>query len=287
MRKLILIVALLIIGFSTYSATPKKRSSFHDSTLKVMTFNMRYDNKGDGDNRWDNRKERVANAINFYSPDILGAQELLDHQYEYLKAKLPEYSSIGVGRDDGVKGGEYNPLFYNKKRFELVKSGTFWLSATPEVVSRGWDGACNRLATWAVLKDRKSGRQVFAMNTHLDHVGKEARSQGVKLLLERAKLYSGGRPIFITGDFNSTPESDVVAQIKGSGIKDSREISPVVYGPDWSYHNWEGYDYKEKSLIDYIFTDGQLATKSYGVVAETHDGKYLTDHCPVIATFVY
>lgn len=258
-----------------------------NTDIKVMSFNIRYDNSGDGANVWKKRRNRVANAIKFYAPDILGAQEVLDNQYTFLKNELPEYASIGVGRDDGKTRGEYNPLFFRKDRFTLLDKGVFWLSATPEEVSKGWDGACNRLATWAILRDNHTGKQVFALNTHLDHVGQTARREGVNLILNRAKQYAGSSPIIITGDFNAVASDNVIQNMKNGGMKDSRDIAKVKYGPAWSFHDWKGYDYEWKSLIDYVWTDGQLNVKSSGVLAETEDGKYLSDHCPILTTFEY
>lgn len=257
--------------------------------LKVMSFNVRYDNPGDRDNGngWEERRQRVSDAINFYDADIVGTQEVLAHQLEDLKVRLPEYAMTGVGREDGVTKGEYAALWWKRDKFDVVDSGNFWLSATPEVAgSMGWDGACVRIATWAVLRDRRTGREIFALNTHLDHVGQVARREGVLLILRRVAELAGGRPTVVTGDFNSTPDSDVVAHVTGVDVpghlRDSRRESPLVYGPDWTYHEYFTLPVEKRVLIDYVFLGGPVTVRSYGVLAERNGEECLSDHCPVL-----
>lgn len=257
--------------------------------LNVMSFNIRYDNPEDGLNNWQYRKERVANAIHFYDADILGAQEVLHNQLEELKVRLPQYTAIGVGRIDGKEKGEYSALFYKKERFTLIDSGYFWLSETPTVVgSNGWDGACERIATWAKLKDNASGKQVFALNTHFDHVGVVARRESVALILKKVEELSKGVPVVITGDFNAEPQSDVIRSLTDTTNKlhltDSRSVAPVVYGPAWSFHDFGKIPYERRSLIDYIFIRNGVKVTRYGVLAETENEALLSDHTPVLVT---
>ena len=160
------------------------------TSLSVMTFNMRYDNPEDGQNNWRFRRERVAGVIKAQEVDVLGTQELLSNQFNDLSGLLTGYQGVGVGRLDGVESGEYCAVFFRKDRFTLLDSGTFWLSETPEVVgSLGWDGACERIATWVVLRDR-DGRELFFIDTHLDHVGQVARDEGVSLLMNGIETLS-------------------------------------------------------------------------------------------------
>lgn len=188
------------------------------TSLSVMTFNMRYDNPEDGQNNWRFRRERVAGVIKAQEVDVLGTQELLSNQFNDLSGLLTGYQGVGVGRLDGAESGEYCAVFFRKDRFTLLDSGTFWLSETPEVVgSLGWDGACERIATWVVLRDR-DGRELFFIDTHLDHVGQVARDEGVSLLMKRIETLSGGRPVILTGDFNSEPGSSVVAHVQKDGV---------------------------------------------------------------------
>lgn len=254
-----------------------------------MSFNMRYDNPRDSLNNWKYRKDRAANAILFYDVDLLGTQEVLHNQLQDLKQRLPEYAMVGVGRADGKEKGEYSALWYKKDRFTLLDSGNFWLSETPEVAgSKGWDGACERIATWAKLQDTVSGKSYFALNTHLDHVGKVARREAINLILDSINQLSEGLPVIVTGDFNAEPESDVIKRVTDTAnpnhLIDTRKVSPVVYGPAWSFHNFGKVPYEQRSLIDYVFVRNGVNVLKYGVLAETENSAYLSDHTPILVT---
>ena len=232
MKKLFLmLLPLLAIACS---GNEGKEQTTGNQELKVMSFNIRYDNPGDSLNNWKFRADRVADAILFYNADVVGTQEVLSNQLADLKERISDrYGMVGVGREDGKEQGEYAALWYKKDRFELCDSGNFWLSQTPEVAgSMGWDGACVRIASWAVLRDKESAKELLALNTHLDHVGQVARREGITLILDRVRELRGDRPVVVTGDFNSTPESDVVAHITGDSIPghltNTRTASPPV-----------------------------------------------------------
>ena len=223
----------------------------------------------------------------FYDIDILGTQEVLHNQLLDMKSILPEYEVIGVGRKDGKEQGEYSALWFKKSRFSLVKSGYFWLSQTPDVPgSLGWDGACERIATWAILKDKRTNKSLFVLNTHLDHIGKVARRESVKLLLNSISKIGKKLPVIVTGDFNSNPSSSVIKSLTDSNntlhLTDSRTVSPIVYGPGWSFHDFGKLPLKERELIDYIFVRGGIKVLKYGVLAETNNTTYLSDHTPVM-----
>ena len=151
--------------------------------VKLISYNLRNSHGKDGDNAWMKRRHATPEMIRREAPDVFGVQEGLIDQLQYIDAECPQYARVGVGRDDGAEKGEFMAVYYLRDRFELLDSGTFWLSETPDKVSRGWDGACNRTVTWVELKDRKSGKEFFYFNTHLDHKGKAAREEGVKLLI--------------------------------------------------------------------------------------------------------
>lgn len=285
MKKLI----LLFLPIFTLSYGQVKQQPSKLKPVNVMSFNIRYDNPEDGQDNWKYRKERVANAIHFYEVDILGTQEVLHHQLLDMQKRLPEYGVIGVGREDGKEKGEYSALWYKKERFSLLDSGYFWLSATPEIVgSKGWDGACERVASWAKLKDKISGKVFFALNTHLDHVGEIARREGINLILQRIKQLSNGYAVVVTGDFNAEPESDVIKRVVDSNnplhLIDARSISPIVYGPSWSFHDFGRIAYEKRSLIDYVFVRNGLKVLRYGVLAETNNDAFLSDHAPILVT---
>lgn len=254
------------------------------TSLSVMTFNMRYDNPEDGQNNWRFRRERIAGVIKAQEVDVLGTQELLSNQFNDLSGLLTGYQGVGVGRLDGAESGEYCAVFFRKDRFTLLDSGTFWLSETPEVVgSLGWDGACERIATWVVLRDR-DGREFFFIDTHLDHVGQVARDEGVSLLMKRIETLSGGRPVILTGDFNSEPGSSVVAHVQKDGVlRDAKAIAAQRSGTDWSFSDFGQIPEAERPLLDYIFVSGDIEAVRYEVLPDTFDGGYVSDHAPVMA----
>ena len=254
------------------------------TSLSVMTFNMRYDNPEDGQNNWRFRRERVAGVIKAQEVDVLGTQELLSNQFNDLSGLLTGYQGVGVGRLDGAESGEYCAVFFRKDRFTLLDSGTFWLSETPEVVgSLGWDGACERIATWGVLRERE-GRELFFIDTHLDHVGQVARDEGVSLLMKRIETLSGGRPVILTGDFNSEPGSSVVAHVQKDGVlHDAKAIAAQRSGTDWSFSDFGQIPEAERPLLDYIFVSGDIEAVRYEVLPDTFDGGYVSDHAPVMA----
>ena len=177
----ILLIQCLI--FSSFSYSQKSKP------INAMSFNIRYDNPEDGAQNWHHRKENVVRMLNFYDLDIIGMQEVLVSQLNYLKDNLKDYQAIGVGREDGKEKGEFAPVFFRKDRFKELKSGTFWLSETPEKVSKGWDAALERIATWIVLKDKTTGKDFIFMNTHFDHRGKQARIESAKLLKTKQQYW--------------------------------------------------------------------------------------------------
>ena len=253
--------------------------------LKVMTFNIRYDNPDDNLNNWKYRKEAVSKLIRAENIDILGAQEVLANQLKDITERLPEYNSIGVGREDGIAKGEFSPIFYKKNRFTVIKSGYFWLSETPETASKGWDAACERIATWAQLKDKSTGKIIFVLNTHLDHVGTLARQKSVELLKKNTALLSEGLPQIIMGDFNADPESTVIKQMlmrsNSNELFNSKAVAKKVYGANWTFNGFGSVALKDRPIIDYIFINKAVRVKEHIIAPETANGKFLSDHSAV------
>lgn len=274
MKRLIYLLSAVCVAACTEAPT----------TMNVMTFNMRYDNPEDGENNWQFRRDRVTQVIISSQVDVFGTQELLVNQFNELKERLPQFEAVGVGRIDGKDAGEFNAVFFLRDRFTLVDSGSFWLSETPEVVgSMGWDGACERLATWTVLRDTK-GEELFFINTHLDHVGEVARREGVSLLLDRIASLRGDRRVVLTGDFNADPESDVIAHVAESGVmRDAKVIAAEKAGAAWSFSGFGRVPEAERLLIDYIFVSDGVAVDRYEVLPDTLGGGYVSDHAPVKA----
>lgn len=255
--------------------------------LNVMTFNIRCDNGKDGDNNWEFRRDRAANAVKFYDADLVGMQEVRHNQLEDFIERLPGYSYVGVGRKDGKTGGEYCPVWYRTDRFKLLDSGNFWLSETPDVAgSKGWDTSYERIASWVKLQDKRSGKKFVFMNTHLDHKGPVARKEGARLLLTKIAEIAGNLPVMLTGDFNAVETDEPIQVILNAGdglaLTDSRKVSKLVYGPNWTWHNFGRTPLERRTLIDYVFTKGPVTVNRYGVLAETEGTAFLSDHAPIL-----
>lgn len=259
------------------------------NNLKVMSYNIRYDNPGDGQNQWNNRKDFAADLIRFYDADLLGAQEVLHNQLVDLSDRLPGYAHVGVGREDGKTKGEYAPIFYKNDRFELVRSGNFWLAEDINAVGKkGWDAACERVATWAVLRDKQSGKAFFFLNTHLDHMGKTARHEGAALVLEQSRQLASDLPVIVTGDFNAAPSDEPIRVLTDASdprhLTHSRDLAPLKYGPEWTFHNFGKIPFAKREWIDYIFVKGNIRVLDHGVLTDTLNELYPSDHCPVVST---
>ncbi len=259
--------------------------------LNVLTFNIRLDTESDKDNQWKYRKDFAADLIKFYEADLCGAQEVLHNQLTDLLERMPGYAYIGVGREDGKTKGEYAPIIYRMDRFSVLNHGDFWLGEDINAVGvKGWDAACERVATWGIFKDNETGTEFFMLNTHLDHMGKVARHEGAKLVIEKAAEFAGNLPIIVTGDFNATADSDPIQVIVNPNdprhLTDSRTITALCYGPDWSFHNFGRTPMERRGLIDYIFIKGDFSVERHGVLTDTKNHLYPSDHCPVLTTLV-
>lgn len=251
-------------------------------SLKLMTYNIRLDVASDGENSWPNRKEYWASQVGFYGPDIFGIQEALPHQVTDIEALLPKYSYVGIGRD-GEGKGESSNIFYEKKRFTVLKQNTFWLSETPDKISRGWDAALNRVCTYALFKDSKTQQTFWVFNTHLDHIGELARTNSIQLILSKIKeLNTENYSVFLMGDFNSEPTEDRIINLKKQ-MDDSHAISQKKpFGPSGTFNAFK-HDEAVTKLIDYIFLSRNNAfkVKKYAVLSDSKDLKYPSDHLPV------
>jgi endonuclease/exonuclease/phosphatase family metal-dependent hydrolase len=249
--------------------------------IRIITYNIRYNNPADGVNAWPNRSKDVGALLDFHKADIFGLQEALIGQIEDIKKQLPNMEWVGIGRDDGKKAGEFSPLFYNSKKFKALKSGWFWLSQTPEKPSLGWDAACNRVCTWLLLETDKKDRQFMVFNTHFDHQGVKARTESAKLILRKIKeLNTSKLPVILTGDFNLTPEQEPIAVITKE-LQDSHSITKeAAYGPTGTFNGFK-FDSPLKDRIDYVFVNNLVEVKQYGVLTDSKDLRYPSDHLPV------
>lgn len=263
-----------------------------DTPLKVMSFNIRYDNPKDGTNAWSHRRDMVAQTISFHDVDICGLQEVLDHQLQELAGLLPEYEWIGVGRDDGEKKGEYAPVFFRAERLRLLKSGYFWLSETPEKAgSFGWDAACTRIVTWGKFAIRSTGEEFYFFNTHFDHVGQTAREKSAELLLDKIDSIASLDPVFVTGDFNCTNKNKAYSILTsrpngGTPLQDTHLLSQKGHYGGTQTFNGFSYTLRQDHIIDYIFVRNAGPVLSHGIIADRWDGRFVSDHYPVLAEIV-
>ncbi|SHM81286.1 endonuclease/exonuclease/phosphatase family protein [Flavobacterium chilense] len=256
---------------------------FYGQNLKIMTYNIRLDVASDGENAWPNRKDYFASQIQFYSPDIFGVQEATPNQVTDIALALPKYNKFGIGREE--KGtGEACTIYYKKDRFQVQESNTFWLSETPDKVSRGWDAACNRVCTYGLFKDLKTNKVFWIFNLHLDHMGEVARVKGVELVLSKiAALNTNKLPVFLMGDFNSEPDTKQIVTIK-KVMDDTKDVSKEKpFGPSGTFNDFK-HNEPVTLLLDYIFIskNSGLTVQKHAVLSDSKDLKYPSDHLPVL-----
>ena len=271
-NKIILVVFLLFVS-----------GSFYGQNLKIMTYNIRLDVASDGENAWPNRKDYFTSQIQFYSPDVFGVQEANHVQVDYIASSLPNYNKFGVGREEGG-AGEACTIYYKKDRFKVEQSNTFWLSETPNVVSRGWYADCNRVCTYGLFKDLKTKKTFWVFNLHLDHMGEEARIKGVQLALKKiSELNTKKYPAFLMGDFNSEPDTKQIAEIK-KVMDDTKDVSKEKpFGPSGTFNDFK-HNEPVTLLLDYIFVskNSGLKIQKHAVLSDSKDLKYPSDHLPVL-----
>jgi len=248
----------------------------------IVTYNIKYDDRSGDQNSWIMRKEGMIKLINSISPDILGIQEGLLHQVDYLDTNLDNFRYVGVGRDDGNKKGEFCAIYYNKNKYRLIKNSTFWLSNSPSDVSIGWDAALERICTYAQLETLNGKNKIWIFNTHFDHFGKMAREQSAKLLIKKIRnINTDGEPTVLMGDFNALGNSKVIEILKRE-FKDSMEISEKMHnGPVGTFNNFLPNQEITKR-IDYIFTYGMGILLHEHVNKKLDNGNHISDHLPVV-----
>lgn len=282
MRKFTLIVAAMLVMLPFVSSA-QKQTKDHD--LKVMSYNIRMGAAKDGTNSWEYRYPATALMLEDQKPDVFGVQEAFNYQIRFIEDNFMDYDCVGVGRDDGKQKGEFMSIFWNKKTVKMLKWGTFWLSETPEKPSMGWDAACKRTATWALMKDKKTGKQFYFVNTHLDHVGVEARKNGLKLIVDRiAKINPEGYPMVLTGDFNVKPVDPALTELD-TMMSSARKIAETTDNHN-TYNGWGKA--KKDDVIDYIYVSGFTACPEYQTVTKKYnDRAFVSDHFPIFARLIF
>ncbi len=263
--------------------------------LRFVSFNIRYGTAADGENHWNKRREFVIDTIKDLNPDLLGTQETLDFQRDYLAEKLGDYDYLGVGRDDGKEAGEMMALYYKRSRFEKIDAGHFWLSETPDVVgSKSWDSSLPRMVTWVKLRDKvnASAIPILFMNTHFDHKGETARLESAKLIRSKTAELGKNCLVVITGDFNtdekSPPYEALFSSLDGneSPVLDSyRQVHPTKKNDEGTFSNFIETNIKGPR-IDWIAVSRGSKILSAEIVRNARDGRTPSDHFPVTATIV-
>ncbi|MDP2041482.1 MAG: endonuclease/exonuclease/phosphatase family protein [Algoriphagus sp.] len=274
----LLLTITLIFGFSENMLAQSHR---------IATFNIRWDNPGDEGNLWKDRLPHVVSLIQFHQISLFGTQETLVNQLKQINEGLG-YLSIGVGRDDGKEKGEFSPIHYDPKLYQLEDSGTFWLSPTPDNPSKGWDAALNRICTWGRFKDKK-GKKFYVFNVHYDHIGQQAREESSKLLVAKVKeINTKNLPVILMGDFNVTPENPAYTTITSDpNWKDARLVSKLPsYGPKGTFNSFD-WNKMPDGIIDHIFIQGKIQVIRHGILTDNYGKKYPSDHFPVMAEVVF
>ena len=252
--------------------------------LKVMSYNIRYGTADDGEFSWPNRQDAAVEMILDQRPAVFGVQEGLRFQLDFLAEKCPMYQYVGVGREDGAERGEHMAVFYDTTRVALKDWGTYWLSETPDEPSKGWDAMCKRTATWTLLHDIVNDKYFYFVDTHLDHVGAEARANGLALVVERiGAMNPENYPMVLLGDFNVFPDDPCLTGLRGM-MTDARETAAVTTNES-TYH---GYGTVDKEPIDYIFYSGFSGCTEFARVTKPYlECPYVSDHYPVTAILTY
>jgi len=284
---LITLVLALVTAAPALAAEPAQ--------LRVMSFNIRYATPKDipSGNAWPQRKELLFKTIEAYAPDLAGLQEVLPTQGEELNARFAAtHDFIGVPRNDGKTAGEMAAVLFRRERFEKVRDGTFWLSETPDVVgSKGWDADLPRVVTWVELRDRRhDDRPLLFLNTHFDHLGKQARVESAKLMRKRITDLAAGRDVavIVTGDFNVPQYSPPYKELLGDGdakprlVETFKEAHPKPTTQDYTFHGFVGQNTRA-DRIDWVLRSDHFKTVEASIDRTNDNGRYPSDHYPVTA----
>ena len=257
------------------------------NSLRVMTYNIRFDNPADGVHAWPNRKELVASVIRYHKADIIGVQEALEHQIQDLMELLPGFDWVGVGRNED-EGGEFCAILYRSSVVTVKAAQTFWLSESPdEPGSKSWDSSLPRIATWAHFVTSSDGRELFVLNTHFDHRGEQARLESARLLKEQVSKLANGLPVIVMGDLNATSEQPPLVLLSDTPLSDGRSLRDGFVHSIVPHHGpastWTGFTKIEADRrIDYIFASEDLPIHYHAILTDKLEDRYPSDHLPVL-----
>lgn len=261
-------------------------STIYSQEVDVLTYNIKYDNVNDTVNNWNDRKAAMVDLIYHYNPGIIGMQEVLHSQLSYLDKQLMDYSYIGVGRDDGKEKGEYSPILFSTIKYKLLQSETFWLSETPNEISVGWDAAMERICTYGLFEDLKTGKHFLVFNTHFDHIGTLAREKSAELIASKIKeINENNLPVVLMGDLNLNP-TEIPIKYLQSALSDGQSITQKkFYGPTGTF---SGFDHSKvlNNRIDYVFVENFKVLEYIHIDDRMENNKHISDHLPVFAKLV-
>lgn len=274
MRKLLLAAALMLAGVGSFA-----------QDFTIATYNLRYDNEGDiaKGNAWKDRRSHIVEIIQKNNLDFLGVQEALFNQLADLMRAMPAYEYTGLGREGG-REGEHSAILYKRDKFALVESGNFWLSQTPEKLSKGWDAKYERLCSWAELKEKSTGFTFYMFNTHFDHKGKVARKQSIALIFDQIEKIAGNVPVILSGDFNMAPIDEAYAEFaKFPRFKNAYDITEDLQNGNIATVNAFDSIKHTPERIDHVFFSPDFKVSSYRLVLDTYgNNKFPSDHFPII-----
>lgn len=254
---------------------------------KAISYNIRYDGHSDLAPDWSQRKAPIVEQLQSARPTIIGFQEVLKNQLDDLSSALPSFGVIGVGRDDGIAAGEFAPIFFDTTRYQLLQSGTFWLSPSPDIPSKGWDAALNRICSYALLQSKYDGKNIWVLNTHFDHIGEAARLHSAQLLVEKFAEFTQivNAPMLLLGDFNAEPNSPVYLLLKASfqDLSCSKRHRELCSEPTFNAFTLTAADDK---IIDYFFGSPEIVSLQFKVLKNPFATSYPSDHFPLVLTFL-
>lgn len=279
------ILAYVLIMAAALPQAVSARKNEVPSELKVMSYNIRLATGKDGTNSWEFRHPATIEMLKDQKPDVFGVQEAMLTQILFMEEYCEDYKNVGVGRDDGKKKGEFMSIFWNKKNIKMLKWGTFWLSETPEKPSMGWDARCMRTATWALMKDKRTGKKFYFVNTHLDHRGKEAQKNGLKLIVDRIESINPEKyPMVLTGDFNIKPDNPALVDLDAR-MKCTRKVALKTD----DHNTFNGWSVKPTDrVIDYIYFSGFSSCPEYQTVTKKYaERPFVSDHYPIFARLIF
>lgn len=282
--KLTAILGAMFVLLAQINGTPLFERDTHakpENAVRIMSFNILSERFGE--NSVINRKEAVAKTIAEYYPDSFGAQECTTLWMAYLKQQLPEYGSVGELSTEVPFLGGYSPVFYLKNKYDVVDSGTFWLSEIPDVSSLGWDAGSIRVCTWVILQNKLTGEQYAHINTHLDNKGEMARQKGLAMVMAKAAEFD--IPVVCTGDFNFREDSANYKTLTSGLLKDSKFLAPDTMS-NTTYNAFKPPAEQTKIIIDFVLVNSKATPLVYRVVTEGVDGQFVSDHYPVYADMV-